>query len=396
MASRIPFIRFLTILVVALFLFLPGVFPVDGASPVRIVAVGDVHGAFEAFTNILREAQLINDKNQWSGGNAVLVQTGDVLDRGPDSKKVMDLLMALEKEASKQKGKVIPLLGNHEIMNLIGDLRYVSPEEYASYSDSGSSKRQESSYKAYENFLKQRTKKLGKELPLETAEEWKKKHPPGFIEHREAFASNGKYGKWLRKLNALQTIDGSIFLHGGISPATSENSIDQMNRRIQQEIRIFDSCSQLLQQRKAALPFFTMDELLEAARAEVDVLKSKPQIEVENSVSKQLEECVNIDSWLSIHPEGPLWFRGFAKWSDTEGAQQVDQLLKKYKASRFVTGHSVQPAGQINSRFDAKIILIDTGMLSSYFPDGRASALEIKNGKITAIYSEKREPIPAN
>jgi hypothetical protein len=371
----------------------------NGASNVRVVAVGDVHGAYNAFVTILREAKVINETNHWSGGATILVQTGDTLDRGPDSKKVMDLLMTLEKEAPKQKGKIVPLLGNHEVMNLIGDLRYVSQEEYASYSNSGSVKRQESAYKTYQNFLKQRAKKLGTDEPDFTKEkddEWKKNHPPGFIEHREAFAATGKYGKWLRKLNAIQIIDGSIFMHGGISPSVSEVSIDQLNRRIQQEIRALDDCSQVLQQRKAALPFFTMEENLDAARNEVEVLK-KNSSDSEAATTKQLEECSNIGSWLVINQDSPLWFRGFSQWDDTEGANQTKELLEKYKATRFVTGHSVQSAGQINARFDSKIILIDTGMLDGeFFPGGRASALEIVGDQITAIYTGKREPINAD
>jgi hypothetical protein len=370
----------------------------NSASNTRIVAVGDVHGAFDGFVTILQEAKVINSKNHWSGGSTILVQTGDTLDRGPDSRKVMELLMVLEKVAPKQKGKIVPLLGNHEAMILIGDLRYVSAEEYASYSDSGSVKRQESAYKTYQNFLKQRLKELGKEEPAFTREDedkWKKEHPPGFIEHREAFAASGKYGKWLRKLNAIQMIDSSIFMHGGISPSVSELSIDQLNRRIQQEIRILDGCSQVLQQRKAALPFFTMEENLEAARGEIEILK-KRNSDAEASTTKQLEECSNIGSWLIIHQDGPLWFRGFSQWNDTEGAEHTKQLFEKYKAKRFVTGHSVQNAGQINARFDAKIILIDTGMLDgSFYPGGRASALEIVGDTITAIYAGKREPIGA-
>jgi hypothetical protein len=368
----------------------------NSASNIRIVAVGDVHGAFDAFATILREAQVINEKKQWSGGSTIFVQTGDTLDRGPDSRKVMDLLMALEKEAPKQKGKIVPLLGNHEAMNLIGDLRYVSVEEYASYSDSGSVKRQESAYKTYKNFLKQRAKKLGNSEPAFTKEDedkWKKNHPPGFIEHREAFGPSGKYGKWLRKLNAIQMIDGSIFMHGGISTSVSELSIDQLNRRVQQEIRAFDGCSQVLQQRKAALFFFTMEEILEAARGEVDVLK-KTSSDAEASTTKQLEECSSIGSWLIIHQDGPLWYRGFSQWNDSEGAEHTKQLLEKYKAKLFVTGHSVQNAGQINARFDSKIILIDTGMLDgTFYPGGRASAVEIVGDTITAIYAGKREPI---
>src|SRR5689334_1922490 len=64
-----------------------------GASPCEIettdtvVAVGDIHGAFDNFVAILRSAQVIDNRNKWIGRRTVLVQTGDVLDRGPDSRK---------------------------------------------------------------------------------------------------------------------------------------------------------------------------------------------------------------------------------------------------------------------------------------------------------------------
>jgi hypothetical protein len=61
------------------------------------------------------------------------VQTGDVLDRGPDSRKVLDLLRRLEGEAARAGGRVYALLGNHELMRLIFDWRYVSPEEIAAF-----------------------------------------------------------------------------------------------------------------------------------------------------------------------------------------------------------------------------------------------------------------------
>jgi hypothetical protein len=62
-------------------------------------------------------------------------------------------------------------------------------------------------------------------------------------------------------------------------------------------------------------------------------------------------------------------------------------LISKYKVTRFITAHTVQADGQIHSRFNGQIFLIDTGMLSgSFFPGGRASALEITEGKLTPIY----------
>ena len=99
----------------------------------RIIAVGDVHGDYEQFTAVLASAGLIDGNGNWTGGKTHLVQTGDVVDRGPDSRAVMDLLMKLEKQAAAAGGAVHALIGNHEAMNVYGDLRYVSPGEFASY-----------------------------------------------------------------------------------------------------------------------------------------------------------------------------------------------------------------------------------------------------------------------
>ena len=93
----------------------------------RIIAIGDVHGDYEQFVKLLRSAGLIDDNEDWAGGRTHLVQTGDVPDRGAATRKVMDLLMKLEKQANKAKGYVHALIGNHEAMNMYGDLRYVHP-----------------------------------------------------------------------------------------------------------------------------------------------------------------------------------------------------------------------------------------------------------------------------
>ena len=90
--------------------------------------------------------------------------------------------------------------------------------------------------------------------------------------------------------------------------------------------------------------------------------------------------------WLSINESGPLWFRGYAQWSDAEGAPQIEQLAKTFGVGRFVVGHTPQTGGQIVPRFNGKVYLIDTGMLSTYFKGGRASALNIQDGKISFIY----------
>ena len=89
----------------------------------RIVAIGDVHGDVDALVSILRKADVIDARNQWIGGKTVLVQLGDVLDRGLKGREVMDLYMALETQAPAGGGRVEFVLGNHEVMNFYSDLR---------------------------------------------------------------------------------------------------------------------------------------------------------------------------------------------------------------------------------------------------------------------------------
>ena len=108
----------------------------------RIVAIGDVHGDYDQFVSVLQDAGVIDKRKRWAGGSTILVQTGDIPDRGPDTRKIIDLLMKLEKAAEKKGGKVVCLIGNHEAMNIRDDLRYVHPGEYDAFKDRNSRKRQ--------------------------------------------------------------------------------------------------------------------------------------------------------------------------------------------------------------------------------------------------------------
>src|SRR5688572_20846577 len=95
--------------------------------PKRVVAIGDLHGDISGTRSALRAAGVIDDKDNWIGKDTVVVQTGDVLDRGDDEQAILDLIFKLEGEARAAGGAVIMLLGNHELMNGAGDFRYVTP-----------------------------------------------------------------------------------------------------------------------------------------------------------------------------------------------------------------------------------------------------------------------------
>lgn len=95
--------------------------------PKRLVAVGDLHGDLAATRAALRAAGAIDETDRWIGGELVIVQTGDILDRGDDESKIYELLERIEGEARKAGGAIVLLNGNHELMNAARDFRYVTP-----------------------------------------------------------------------------------------------------------------------------------------------------------------------------------------------------------------------------------------------------------------------------
>lgn len=92
----------------------------------RCIIVGDIHGELDGFREILRNAGLIDSQDKWIGGNNILIQTGDVIDRGPYSLETIALLRKLQKEAVSSKGEVIRLCGNHELMLLQNNFYYAN------------------------------------------------------------------------------------------------------------------------------------------------------------------------------------------------------------------------------------------------------------------------------
>src|SRR5258707_187471 len=361
-------------------------------SPESIVAIGDVHGDFDDFVAILHRTGLTDPQNHWTGGKTTFVQVGDLLDRGPKPREVMDLMMALEKEAAQAGGRVVSLLGNHELMNIMGDLRYVIPVNYASFADGNSEKRQKAAYDEYVKWKGSHASLLAElSQPMELTEaEWMARHPAGFIEQREAFGPKGEYGEWLRGHDAVAEIDGVIFLHGGIHPDLANTKPDAMNKRIHDEMKAFDASEQYLQNEKLILPFFTLQEINSVLQAEV-VAELKSRVLANDERQAKVLQFLRHEDWFSVRVNGPLWFRGYDQWSEEEGAPKVSKLLERYKATHLVVGHTVQKGGRIRPRFGNKVFLIDTGMLSSYYPGGRASALEIcGDGKFVAVYLDQQ------
>lgn len=370
----------------------------------RIVAIGDVHGAYTEYTTILQRAGLVDAQLKWTGGRTTLVQTGDYTDRGTDVRKVLDLLMRLERDAKSAGGQVIALLGNHELMNFIADWRDVTPEICATFATPKSDQRRDDAWKQYE-----RLKQTRQDAPLPlyelTREQWTQAMPPGCIEYREAMGPSGTYGRWLREHDAAAVVEGTLFMHAGINPARpAPASVDDVNEQVRIEVRRFDSYRQRLVDQRLAVASFSLQQILDVSvnelrRASQLFEKAKaegtqPQLDVALLRDAQ-EIATNFGKWSLVDPEGPMWFRGYAQWDEATTATQVNALLDQLQLTRIAVGHTVTADHRVHTRYGGRVITMDTGMLRAVYK-GTPSAIEFSGGIVKALYPEGEETlIPA-
>jgi hypothetical protein len=309
--------------------------PYEWTNVERIVAIGDIHGAYDNLVAVLKNTGLVDDKLKWIGGKAHLVQLGDVVDRGARSRACMDLLMKLERDAKKKGGRVHPLIGNHEVMNIVGILDHTSIEELASYDDRKARKVRERAFRIYRKEQKQEAKKQSSAQEIKTA--FDTTYPPGYFGHRVAFGSSGRYGKWIRGHNVAVRIDGIVFSHGDWSVEISGLGIEEVNKRVRDE----------------------------------------------------LSGEVPIEDGITFHLKGPLQYRGLSEVLLTRQQQEarqaiVDRTLTNLAATRMVVGHTATD-GVIEPRFGGKHISTDVGMLELY-RGGHQVALEIEGNVFRAIH----------
>jgi hypothetical protein len=356
----------------------------------RIVVVGDIHGAGTNLAQILQAAGLIDAQRKWTGGTARLVQTGDILDRGPEVREAIDLLMRLEGEARRAGGRIDVLFGNHEGMNVLRDYRDVLAG-FERFADGRSEERRRKAFETHSEIARSAGTTLDREA-------WMKIHPPGSIEYADAFGPSGKYGRWIRARRPILQIGDTIFMHAGLNPERTI-TIDDVNRQVEQEVRNWDELVAALERERLAAPFFTLQEIVDAAQLEIGRIgiaqKTKEPLPdyVTQEFVKRLQFLFNIDKLALVESDGPLWYRGLATLPDDQ-QPAIEAMLKRYGARRIVIGHTPQlPGGKIRARFGGLVVLIDTGMLNSYFKGGQPSALELQDDRMTAIYSSGREPL---
>jgi hypothetical protein len=164
---------------------------------------------------------------------------------------------------------------------------------------------------------------------------------------------------------------------------------------VAQEISEFDRERAWMVAEGLALPWFSAHEITREAQREIDAVAALPRDEVP---TERLQRAIRLgfqwDDWYLLDPEGPLWFRGTARWSEEEHAAEMTALLDHLGVARQVVGHTPQSSQRIQSRFNGRVYLIDTGMLKEVY-GGLPSALEITDHSVVAVYQGERQVLDA-
>jgi hypothetical protein len=339
-----PLQRILCALLLALAASFSGISPAAAEKqPSRIIAVGDLHGDYSAWIAIARAAGLIDTSGHWSGGGTTLVQLGDILDRAPDSLKIVHSLQQLQREAPRAGGRVVVLLGNHEAMNLLGDFRYTTAGEFAAFARPDSEALRDRVYDSNRAVIEKAAHQADPALtPQQIRSSWMAQHPLGWIEHKLAWGPTGELGRWATRNPAVIDIGGTLFVHGGLSAEYSKLPLQEINRR----------------------------------------------------VAAAMEAGDDSPSTILYDPLGPLWYRGLVMRdldADAKRAkavpplqhlsvdQEVDAVLAAYGAQRMVIGHTPDLSG-IQFISQGRVARIDTGISRAY--GGPLTWLEIVGGRM--------------
>jgi Calcineurin-like phosphoesterase len=311
----------------------------------RIVAIGDIHGDYEHYMATLKAAGLIDESGKWAGGETHLVQIGDIPDRGPDTIRIIEQLQKLTREATIKSGRVHSLIGNHEAMNVYGDLRYVVPGEYQAFVNKNSAALRDRYYSALMQDLQNRDPAAFAVLIADSRETWDRDHPLGWVEHRQAWSPawnpKAEFGLWVMSQKVAIQLNENLFVHGGISGKYCQNSLKSMTDGVVDRLKAFDPAN----------------------------------------------------SGILDDEYGPLWYRGLAGVAPEAPVESVQAVLDFNKAARIVIGHT-PTSGIIWPRYDGRVIQIDTGISAVY--GGHVAYLEITTEGLYAGFPNGKVKLPTN
>jgi hypothetical protein len=325
----------------------------------RIVAVGDLHGNFPGLRRILQRTGLIDRRDRWCAHDTHLVQLGDILGRGGEPGKIFRLLGRLEQEAPAFGSRVHVLLGNHEAMSMSGMLMYNTLEEFRDLADQDLIAPSEADLTdgGIGRGAEDGTSFEGRGEPSADGARVPAGGGGGRLagrldmlgcrEFRDSLSPEGKVGHWLAGHDTAVSIDGCLFVHGGLNRDYGLMPLDTLNETVRYE--------------------------LSAGEAPAPSSDWSP-----------------VGEGIVLRREGPQWNREFTLRPESGKQRDLEEVLEYHGCSRMVVGHTptscIDPdrAGEILPLYGGRLWCVDTGIGKSY--GGRLSALVLEGGAATPIY----------
>ncbi|PLW70040.1 metallophosphoesterase [Pseudohalioglobus lutimaris] len=336
----------------------------------RVVAFADVHGAYDDWVALLREVGVVDDQLDWSGGKTHLVSVGDLVDRGPGSRDVVELMMKLQAQAQQVGGAVHMTLGNHEVMVMTGDLRYVSAAEFAAFADDESQADRDLFYTQYRRF-----NTGGDEAVVRAT--FDEQYPPGFVALRKAYSLSGDLGRWLIQQPFVIRVNDKVYMHGGIAADATDKTIEELNASLQAELRDFMSSMDTLRE-EGVMPWHVdYHDRLNFLNARVEEFAAANPRQRAPWFA-QVQQVFDAQKAFVFSPDSPNWYRGTAMCHPLAESFNTERFLKQVGAKQLVMGHT-PTKGKVLSRMDGLAIRLDTGMLKAVYK-GQASALVSNDG----------------
>ena len=334
----------------------------------RIVAIADIHGAYDAMVSTLQNADILGEDLSWVGGKSTLVIVGDILDRGPKSRAAMDLFMRLEVEADSAGGRVKVLIGNHEAMILTGDMRYVSGPEYAAFAEDEAPEERARWFDLYVD-------RQGADAE-ELRAVFDQNFPPGYFAMRSAFRPDGQYGKWLLQKDVMAVINGTAFVHGGLSPDTARLGLDGIVEKLHKDLAESVGVLDILTDAEILLPTDSHYKIESILKSHMPTLSEDPVI------LSAIDTGIRLSNSDLLGVDGPLWYRSNVRCPGIIEEHRLEAALAAIGADRVVVGHTPTPNRKVLQRFDGRLIEIDTGMLNFYY-SGIGNALILEGESVT-------------
>jgi hypothetical protein len=346
----------------------------------RIVAVGDIHGAYDEVTGILRQAGVIDDRQRWIGGRTHLVSLGDIVDRGARSRDVLELMMRLEEEAAQAGGKVHVILANHEAMRVSGELQDAADGEFAAFVEEEDPADREAAYRRYLDYF-------GRVDDAGSRAEFAATYPPGYFGLTAAFAPDGRYGAWVLERPIAVVINGTAFVHGGLTDAMASTTAEAMNEQLSSDLATYARAWRRLVEAGVLNEQTAPTERVATAEARLAARGG------DDELAAALEDLKRVDDSPVFVADGPLWNRSTVWCNPNAEVVRVDAALAALEAERVVLGHTPTPDGRAWSRMDGRVVMLDTGMLHEVYR-GRAAALLQTADSLQVLYPDAAGPGP--